>query len=849
MKDDKESFLRRRTIRLSDVVKALEIAAERLGDPERSCATLRAWADAGRVTPSGQVLSPEAVDAGIKAWMAKRKGAAGGGAAPLSSPKGPPKDSVSERRPATPQNGKGSPAASPRGFLVQTSGNQTAPPQAPPAPAAQAAAVVEPSAVTSEPPSAVEPPEAPKPAAKRQRTVKRQQRTQTYEESKEERARAAAELKNLARARLEDVLEEMTGHMEEILRRTGEEALSKWRTAGVQSDAERRELYVRLVHAVQDPDVRSPEELNAELLPHQVEGLEWLASLYANGLHGILADEMGLGKTIQTIALLLHIQERKGNNGPHLIVAPKSCLSNWEAEFARFAPNFSVHVLTGDVEEREAGIAAFKKAVEERKPAACVTNYEQVHRNEYLSQTSWQLIVVDEGHRLKNPETVLHNAMKQLKCRMRLLLTGTPLQNSLNELWALLHYLLPDLFTCMMDFKSWFANPFKGVPGINEYDVQLQPEQEQKMILRMHSLLSPFLLQRLKADALADRLPPRVEMTVRVPLSAWQSVAYAELEKKTISLLGDDDSVTSEQVNNALMQLRKIALHPYLFNEDFPRDENLFRASGKMEALDRLLSKLLKFDHKVLIFSQFTTVLDIIEAYLRWKDINSVRLDGQVAHEQRRERIERFNTDKSVSVFLLSARAGGLGLNLQAADTVVLFDLDWNPQNDKQAIARVHRVGQTREVRVIRLVTDTPVERHMEERCREKLEMEQKIMGAGMFRRQATHDQRRQALRAVLSLGSGEASEPAAGAEGAALTPLEEVNTTLARGSEELAAFALVDATALKPQAGAAAAAADAVVAGGTEANSVRAKLLRCGRLMRPTEVPAGFSGFRCEDD
>jgi SNF2 family DNA or RNA helicase len=544
-----------------------------------------------------------------------------------------------------------------------------------------------------------------------------------------------------------------------------------------------------------------------------------------------------LGKTIQTISLLLYIQERKHDCGPHLIVAPKSCLSNWEAEFKRFAPNFNVHILVGDQETRDAELNAMRKTMSEGKAVACVTNYEQVYRNEFLMKTNWHLVIVDEGHRLKNPETVLHTAMAQLRCRMRLLLTGTPLQNSLNELWALLHYLLPDLFTCLMDFKAWFSQPFKG-SELNEFDMQLDPEQEHQVIAQMHSLLAPFLLQRLKSEVLADKLPPRSEVLVRVPLSAWQKAAYTDLEKRTIKLLGEDDSISSEQVNNALMQLRKISLHPYLFQQSYSLDENLFRTSGKVEALDRILPKLIRFDHKVLIFSQFTSVLDILEAYLKWKRIAFVRLDGQVPHDQRRERMERFNADPKLSVFLLSARAGGLGLNLQSADTVVLFDLDWNPQNDKQAIARVHRVGQKREVRVVRLVTDSAVERHMEQRCAEKLEMEQKIMGAGMFRRQATADMRRQALRLMLGLGEDgvplKTLQEESRAESSDLTTPEELNRQLARSAEEKKAFEEMDVVLLKPRRGAA---------------KEISPLERAGRLMTTSEVPDGFTGLRADDD
>jgi len=379
----------------------------------------------------------------------------------------------------------------------------------------------------------------------------------------------------------------------------------------------------------------------------------------------------------------------------------------------------------------------------------------------------------------------------------------------------------------------------------------LEPEQEQQVIQQMHALLSPFLLQRLKSEVLGDRLPPRKELVVRVGLSAWQKKAYKELEQKTIKLLGDDDSVSSEQVANALMQLRKIVLHPYLFQETYAMDKDIYRTSGKVEVLDRLLQKLLGSGHKVLIFSQFTSILDILENFLRWKDIANVRLDGKVPHETRKERIKRFQEEPELKVFLLSAKAGSLGLNLQAADTVILFDMDWNPQNDKQAIARVHRVGQTREVRVVRLVTDSAVERLMEQRCAEKLEMEEKIMGAGMFRKAATPADRHQALRAVLGLQTAtpatasSRATPANEAEKTScrqdadenaedVTPSDEVNELLARGAQERKSFEALDEKLLKP---------------GKASGKDLSLLVRSGRLMRADEVPAGFQAMREQDD
>lgn len=629
--------------------------------------------------------------------------------------------------------------------------------------------------------------------------------------------RARQMARDLAAQRLTEVLAEIRGRMEAVLEGANPSALEEWREA---AESQQSELFARLVHAKQDVGVEVPEALCGKLMPHQAEGLEWLASLYANGLHGILADEMGLGKTMQTIAFLLHLWESKGNCGPHFLVVPKSLLSNWQVEFQRFAPNFNVKLLT-DLDCGE----VLSKGAAGGVGTVCLTNYEQVYRHTVVEETAWQVVVMDEGHRMKNPNTNHHRCMAKLRCRMRLLVTGTPIQNSVQELSALLHYLLPKLFTEMTDFRAWFSKPFKHMRNVNEYEVQLDKEQEQRVIAQMHALLAPFLLQRLKSEVLGERLPLRLDMAVRVPLSAWQRAAYRDLEQRILSIMGDDDNATSEQVQNALMQLRKIALHPYLFQEARGAATDLFRVSGKAECLERLLAKLLPHGHKVLIFSQFTSMLDILEELLESRGRAFVRLDGSLAQLKRQERIARFQQDPSVGVFLLSTRAGGLGLNLQAADTVVLFDLDWNPQSDKQAVARVHRVGQTREVRVIRLLTDSKIEKFMESRCQEKLEMEAKIMGAGMFRKQASAEDRRRALREVLSMekeGAGESSTASG------LTSPEELNEFLARSKEELQSFADMDETLLRPSQ--------------SRAASVEQLLVQSGRLMAPFEVPKGFA-------
>mmetsp|Transcript_80815 Transcript_80815/g.148080 ORF Transcript_80815/g.148080 Transcript_80815/m.148080 type:complete len:897 (+) Transcript_80815:23-2713(+) len=682
---------------------------------------------------------------------------------------------------------------------------------------------------------------------KRQRAAEeKQKRLQEEAEERERQEREAREkakpyeglsLEEMREKRLDEVLLEMDNRMYGIARRAaemlGNEPPSEHAVSQACMGSSRREAYMQLVHTRQER-IPVPAHLKAELMPYQVEGLEWLGSIYVNQLHGILADEMGLGKTIQSIALLLHLKEVRGNRGPHLIIAPKSTLSNWQEEFKRFAPSYKVFLLIGEMEERERLSRKLLKRIKRGKTATFITNYEQIHRNEWLMNVDWQLIMIDEGHRMKNPKSVLHETMKKINCRTRLLLTGTPLQNNLNELWALLHYLLPDLFPTAMDFQSWFLDPMAGIEGFNEYLVQLRPEDEESIIGRLHTMLAPFLLQRTKAQVMEDKLPPKVEATVRVELSAWQQRAYSDLQQRTIKLLTGENQVAHQKINNVLMQLRKIVLHPYLFVSEFQENEELYRTSGKLEVLDRMLPKLIRFQHRILIFSQFTSALDVLDTYLSWKGIAHCRIDGQTPHEQRRKRISEFNSVESgFHVFLLSARAAGLGLNLQAADTVVLFDMDWNPQNDKQAVARAHRVGQTREVRVFRLISDSAVERHMEQRCKEKLELEKKVIGAGMFHRGACQDQRRDLLRSALGLvdcpgAASEASAPAAAAEGAVTSP-EELNQLLARSDEELLEFNAMDRSILNS---------------GTQTASTQedaSALVKCGRLMRQDEVPDGF--------
>eukprot|EP00929_Paragymnodinium_shiwhaense_P113006 TRINITY_DN81277_c0_g1_i1.p1 TRINITY_DN81277_c0_g1~~TRINITY_DN81277_c0_g1_i1.p1 ORF type:complete len:821 (-),score=232.18 TRINITY_DN81277_c0_g1_i1:233-2695(-) len=614
------------------------------------------------------------------------------------------------------------------------------------------------------------------------------------------------------------------------------------------ADEDRRDAYMRMVHRKSESELTVPEGLKVELMPYQVEGLEWLVSLFNNDLAGLLADEMGLGKTIQTVALIAFLRETKKKYGPHFIICPKSVLPNWQKEIARCYPEYEdcTIVFQGTPKEREELTKKIKKILKKQKKRLIViTNYEQVHpdRNKILLQPEWELVVVDEGHRMKNQKSVFHQTMKEhMKAKMKILLTGTPLQNNLDELFALLNYLLPEIFSDASSFKSWFAKPLMEKlesMDLNEYHVAFTPEEEQRMVSYLHAMLAPFLLQRTKADVFSfDKLPPRREEVIRVPLSAWQESVYADLRANVLRRVdGSSGAVSQQLLRNTTMQLRKIVLHPYLFGQGSKEQsvEDVMRAAGKVEALDRILRKLHKFKHKVLVFSQFTSVLDILERFLTLRSWKFERIDGQVSAEDRQERIRRFSDkDSEAFVFLLSARAGAVGLNLQAADTVILFDLDWNPQNDKQAIARAHRFGQTKEVLVLRLLTVSAIEGHMERMVNAKLDLEKKIIGAGNFSKGGggkTPEERGEQLKQLLGLAGGEGDAKQA----SECTAFSETNRLMARTDEERVAFEAEDASLGLAISG------EVQTPAVVGVDVVRDALVKAGRFLAPSEAPEAF--------
>ncbi|KAG9252636.1 SNF2 family N-terminal domain-containing protein [Emericellopsis atlantica] len=661
--------------------------------------------------------------------------------------------------------------------------------------------------------------------------------------------------------------------------------------------------------------------INGTMRDYQLEGLTWMYEICSQGMSGILADEMGLGKTVQTIALIALLREQEGYLGPHLIVAPLSTLSNWMDEFEKWVPSIPVVMFHGTPQQRR---DIFETKISKnltggrpnkRFPVVC-TSYEMVIVEQAaLGKINWEFIIIDEGHRMKNSEAKLFQHLQRFPSATRLLITGTPLQNNLKELWSLLHFLLPTIFTDWEAFESWFDfSELEDEEGTAHF---IGDEQKQSLVKKIHMILQPLLLRRIKQDV-AAYLPRKREYVLFAPMTKEQTDLYntltdpdidsrSYLEQKAMEridetfkpvsnaksrsssksvatpqkpaslpiresprkkaeensptaanafdkLMGkrgrgrppkiaalqaeavtpepktrgkrksaptsvapepkssrssrqstpgstrsrptrarrrykeaesdeermsDDEfeaklademidsqeekdeeaelspeekarndaimlakqQIAAKKLGNPMAQLRLVCNSPHNFYNpwavatDIPVDESIVTASGKMLLLDRLLKHLFANGHKVLVFSQFTTQLDILEDYCReLRGWNTCRLDGSVDQASRRSQIKQFNTDDDYKIFLLSTRAGGQGINLAAADTVILFDSDFNPQQDLQAQDRAHRIGQTRPVIVYRIATKSTVEETLLSSADAKRRLEKLVIQKGGFK-------------------------------------------------------------------------------------------------------------------
>eukprot|EP00092_Neocalanus_flemingeri_P031244 GFUD01033937.1.p1 GENE.GFUD01033937.1~~GFUD01033937.1.p1 ORF type:complete len:2371 (-),score=719.51 GFUD01033937.1:118-7230(-) len=453
---------------------------------------------------------------------------------------------------------------------------------------------------------------------------------------------------------------------------------------------------------------------------YQLDGINFLLNAWHKNNSIILADEMGLGKTIQTITFLKYLFHNYSFKGPMLVCVPLSTIAAWQKEFEQWAPDINAITYIGDAKSREV-IRDFECENEHGEISfnVLLTSYEMVSKDRnFFEDIIWSNVVVDEAHRLKSDDSLLYRVLVQMDSHHRLLLTGTPLQNNLRELWCLLNFLrLPEID----DWESFEA----------DYGT---PEDRASGYVKLHSLLKPYIIRRLKKDV-EKSLPGKVEQILRVDMTIKQKKLYKLVLTKNYQSLSNNKNKIS--LLNIMMQLRKTCNHGELIQEvDLnhqqtaeERLQQIIYGSGKLLLLDKLLTRFREKGDRVLIFSQMVIMLNIMEEYMELKRYPYQRLDGSVSSDKRKQAIAAFNAPGSPDFcFLLSTKAGGLGINLQTANRVIIFDSDFNPQNDLQAIARAHRIGQKEEVKIFRLVASSSVDEDIIQRAKNKMVLDHLVI-------------------------------------------------------------------------------------------------------------------------
>ena len=472
---------------------------------------------------------------------------------------------------------------------------------------------------------------------------------------------------------------------------------------------------VRGMKDVEDSEFEIPEPFAAVLRGYQKTGYRWLKSLDAYGFGGILADEMGLGKTIQIIALLL--DEKRQGGGRTLIVCPASLVYNWENEIARFAPELSVAAAAGSQGERE---QLFERLSAEKDGGTdvVITSYDLLKRDlAFYRSMDFRYQIIDEAQYIKNAATQASRAVKSVSARTRFALTGTPMENHLGELWSIFDFLRPGFLFTYQKFKKTFETP-------------IVRDGSREALERLHRMIGPFLLRRLKRDVLKE-LPSKMETVLYSRMEGEQKRIYTASAAALKERLLAGELETGEdrmQILAELLRLRQICCDPSLC---FPRYKG---GSAKLETCMELLENGTRAGHKILLFSQFTSMLDVIAGRLSKEKIRFYMLTGATPKGRRMQMVSDFHKD-DVMVFLISLKAGGTGLNLTAADVVIHYDPWWNAAAQDQATDRAHRMGQENQVTVFRLVTSHTVEENILKLQERKRDLADSVVteGTGSF--------------------------------------------------------------------------------------------------------------------
>ncbi|MYS23665.1 Superfamily II DNA or RNA helicase, SNF2 family, partial [Streptomyces sp. DvalAA-14] len=472
---------------------------------------------------------------------------------------------------------------------------------------------------------------------------------------------------------------------------------------------------------IADPEARMareprqpPAALVATLRAYQVRGLDWLHRMTSLGLGGCLADDMGLGKTVTLIALHLRRQERPATAGPTLVVCPASLLGNWEREIRRFAPTAAVRRFHGPGRDL-AGLAGGAGA------GFVLTTYGTMRRDaERLAgaEQSWGLLVADEAQHVKNPHAQTARALRTIPSRGRVALTGTPVENNLSELWALLDWTTPGLLGTLPAFRDRYARAVEG-------------DRDERAARQLAALVGPFLLRRRKSDpGVAPELPPKTETDQPVPLTKEQVSLYEALVRELMAEIGESDGMARRGlVMKLLTGLKQVCNHPAQFLKE-PGPGRLSGRSGKLELLDELLDAVLAGQGSALVFTQYVAMGRLIERHLADRGVPTLFLHGGTAVARREEMVDAFQRG-AAQVFLLSLKAAGTGLNLTRAGHVIHYDRWWNPAVEDQATDRAYRIGQTQPVQVHKLIAAGTVEERVAGMLRQKRELADAVLGSG----------------------------------------------------------------------------------------------------------------------